>query len=206
MLFRGMLDAMDGWVSEGRAPPASRIPMRSDGSLATMEEWLKQFPNLPGFLTPRGPAPLPLLDWGPNTEQGILAEPPQKVGEQYYTALVPSVDKDGNDVAGVRAPMVAAPLATYTGWNIRAHGQGYGAMHEFTGTTRPFPDTEVERQRTGDPRVSIAERYGECSRLCCRDPQGRADPRRRAIDAGGRRRPLRGRRFQLGSTTSMMFR
>jgi hypothetical protein len=76
-----------------------------------------------------------------------------------YTVLVPAVDADGNDVSGVRAPMVEAPLATYTGWNLRARGFGQGAMHEFTGSTIPLPDSPEERTTTGDPRRSILERY-----------------------------------------------
>ena len=75
--------------------------------------------------------------------------------------LVPSVDADGNDVAGVRVPMVEAPLATYTGWNLRGRGQGEGAMHEFTGSTIPLPETESTRAATGDPRPSIEQRYGD---------------------------------------------
>ena len=75
--------------------------------------------------------------------------------------LVPAVDEDGNEVAGVRAPMVGAPLATYTGWNLRARHHGEGAMHEFTGSTLPFPDSEAERRMTGDPRRSIAARYAD---------------------------------------------
>ena len=76
-----------------------------------------------------------------------------------YPVLIPSVDADGNDVAGVRAPMVQAPLATYTGWNLRARGFGQGAMHEFTGSTIPLPDSPEERAATRDPRKSIKERY-----------------------------------------------
>ena len=54
-----------------------------------------------------------------------------------------------------------APLATYTGWNLRGRGQGEGAMHEFTGSTIPLPDTESTRAATGDPRPSIEQRYGD---------------------------------------------
>jgi hypothetical protein len=72
---------------------------------------------------------------------------------------VPAVDADGNDVAGVRAPMVAAPLATYTGWNLRARGHGFGAMHTFIGSTVPFAETPDERRMTDDPRASVGERY-----------------------------------------------
>lgn len=73
--------------------------------------------------------------------------------------LVPAVDGDGNDIAGVRAPMVQAPLGTYCGWNLRARGFGHGAMHEFSGSYIPLPETPEERRMTGDPRRSILDRY-----------------------------------------------
>ena len=104
---------------------------------------------------------------GPTRKRGILREPPRLVpagnapdgpGRQY-TVLVPSVDRDGNDVPGVRAPMVAAPLGTYTGWNPRARGHGHGAQLRFEGSYIPFPESPQERQTTGDPRPSILERY-----------------------------------------------
>ena len=57
--------------------------------------------------------------------------------------------------------MVEAPLATYTGWNLRDRGHGEGVMHEFTGSTIPLPETESVRAATGDPRASIERRYGD---------------------------------------------
>jgi hypothetical protein len=114
------------------------------------------------------PNALPLLDFGPDADKGILREPPMIVPGRNdpdggpglrYTVLVPSVDKDGNDIPGVRAPMVAAPLGTYTGWNPRARGYGHGAQWKFEGSYIPFPDTPAERSATGDPRLSVKERY-----------------------------------------------
>lgn len=161
MLFRAMLEAMDRWATDGTTPPNSRVPTRADGTLATIEEWHDQFPHIPGVATPRAPASLPLLDFGPDSDNGILSkEPPDIVDADGYPILIPSVDDDGNDVPGVRAPMVGAPLATYTGWNLRARHYGEGAMHEFTGSTIPLPDTPETRHATGDPRRSISERYG----------------------------------------------
>jgi hypothetical protein len=158
MLFRGMLDAMDAWASRGEAPPDSRIPRRSDGTLVSAEEWRAAFPRIPGVALPRGPSSLEKLDFGPEFERGVLAEPPKRTGRSYVVQ-VPAVDADGNDKAGVRVPMVQAPLATYTGWNLRARGFGHGAMFEFSGSTIPLPETSEERVATGDPRVSILERY-----------------------------------------------
>ncbi len=36
-----------------------------------------------------------------------------------YPAFVSAVDDDGNEIAGIRLPAVAVPLATHTGWNPR---------------------------------------------------------------------------------------
>jgi hypothetical protein len=55
--------------------------------------------------------------------------------------------------------MISAPLGTYTGWNPRARGYGHGAQWKFEGSYIPFPDTPAERVVTGDPRLSVVERY-----------------------------------------------
>jgi hypothetical protein len=159
MLFRALLDAMDAWASAATPPPQSRFPRRADATLVTMDEWLRQFPAVPGVARPSGPNALPWLDFGADLARGILRQPPTVVSPSGYAVLVPAVDADGNDLGGVRAPMVAAPLATYTGWNLRARGFGHGAMHEFTGSTIPFADSPEERVASGDPRRSILERY-----------------------------------------------
>jgi hypothetical protein len=168
MLFRALLDAMDRWATDGTAPPDSKVPTRADGTLVEFSRWRRQFPSIPGVMTLAEPNALPLLDFGPDAGKGILREPPAVVHGRNdpdggpglrYAVLVPSVDADGNDIAGVRAPMVAAPLGTYTGWNPRARGYGHGLQWKFEGSYIPFPDTPSERAATGDPRLSILERY-----------------------------------------------
>ena len=168
MLFRAMLDAMDRWATDGTRPPASRIPSRADGTLVEYPRWRRQFPVIPGVMVPAAPNPLPLLDFGPGARRGLLREPPSimRGGNDpdagpalHYTVLVPSVDRDGNDLSGVRAPMVWAPLGTYTGWNPRSRGHGHGAQWKFEGSYIPFPNTRAEQVATGDPRLSVAERY-----------------------------------------------
>ena len=112
-----------------------------------------------------------------------------------YTVLVPSVDTDGNDVAGVRAPMVGAPLGTYTGWNPRARGYGHGVQWRFEGSYIPFPDTPSER--AGDGRSAAARfRNGiRTGRLIMAAIVARgAGPGRCGPDAGGGCRALRIRR------------
>ena len=160
MLFRAMLDALDAWVTHGTEPPASRIPRRADGTLVEFEAWRSQFPRIPGVMIPSGANSLPLFDFGPGFENGLLTkEPPDVKDVGGYAIFVPAVDADGNDIAGVRVPMIEAPLGTCTGRNLRARGFGHGAMHEYTGSYIPFPDTAPEAETTGDPRASVLTRY-----------------------------------------------
>jgi hypothetical protein len=159
-LFRAMLDSMDAWATDGTPPPPSRIPTRADGTLVSVGEWRRQFPAIPGVALPTAANALPLLDFGPDAVRGILTkEPPDLVAGKHYTVFVPAVDSDGNEIAGVRAPMVAAPLGTYTGWNLRRRGFGHGALYRFEGSYLPFPESVSERRVTGDPRPAIVERY-----------------------------------------------
>jgi hypothetical protein len=74
--------------------------------------------------------------------------------------LVPQVDADGNDRAGIRVPDVAVPLATYTGWNFRNDAAGNTSrLLGNTGSYIPFARTKAEREQRGDPRPAIGERY-----------------------------------------------
>jgi hypothetical protein len=102
-----------------------------------------------------------LLDFGPEADDGLITKLPPDIKDfRGYTILVPSVDADGNEIAGVRAPVVQAPLGTYTGWNLRNRGWGHGATLLIQGSYIPFPDTPEEREMTRDPRLSVLERYG----------------------------------------------
>jgi hypothetical protein len=87
-------------------------------------------------------------------------EPP-RLGA-VYTALVPAVDADGNDRAGIRLPEIAVPLATQTGWNPRHPRTGAAtALASVVGSYLPFARTKAEREAAGDPRPSIEERYAD---------------------------------------------
>jgi hypothetical protein len=88
----------------------------------------------------------------------VNVEPPQ-VGAPFGV-LAPQSDADGNDLGGVRLPELQVPLATYTGWNLRDPSIGAPDQRvSFLGSWIPLPKTAEERKKSGDPRVSIAERY-----------------------------------------------
>ena len=157
-LQRASLVNLDRWVSEGIEPPASACPRLSDGTAVEAESTAPFFRSLPGVTFPERIVRPMQLDFGPDLARGIAAFPP-KIGAPYRT-YVSAVDADGNEVAGIRPPELAVPLATYCGWNPRHPEQGgAGDVMSMMGSTLPFPRTRAEREKSGDPRRSIEERY-----------------------------------------------
>jgi hypothetical protein len=60
----------------------------------------------------------------------------------------------------VSLPELQAPLATYTGWNLRDPSIGASDLRlSFYGSFIPFAKNAAEREKSGDPRLSVAERY-----------------------------------------------
>ena len=82
------------------------------------------------------------------------------MGGSASAMRLPQVDADGNDAAGIRMPATAVPLATYTGWNLRSAEIGApDELYSMTGSDIPFARTKTERVKSGDPRLSVEERY-----------------------------------------------
>ncbi len=161
-LLRACLTLLDRWVATGTPPPPSRLPRRADGTLAPAAEVLARFPRIPGVNLPAGPSRLPLWDYGPDFDRGLVTQhPPVAVPGKEYPVQVPQVNADGNEIAGVCPPDVAVPLGTYTGWNLRRAGFAEGELLSMNGSFIPFARTRAERLAAGDPRPSLEERYGD---------------------------------------------
>ncbi len=143
--IRALLVALDEWVADGREPPASRLPRIADGTLVPAEA--VAWPKLASLVPPRAPNDVsPLPDW-------INPQPAAK----SWRALVPQVDADGNELAGIRLPDIAVPRGTFTGWNLYKAPLPAGELADREGTYLAFAETPAER--TADPRPSLAERY-----------------------------------------------
>lgn len=164
-LLRAALLNLDRWVTDNQSPPPSAYPRLDKGTAVTPEATAATFRAIPGVNFPEPLRRFYRLDFGP--EPGVAAQGPAVLG-QPYPVLVPAVDADGNETAGIILPMVVVPLATHTGWNLRHReiggaGQilssGGATGGTLAGATIPFPATKEERLAAGDPRLSIAERY-----------------------------------------------
>lgn len=139
--------ALHEWVSEGIAPPSSRFPTVATGGLVSATS--VEFPAIPGVAYTGSYNPLRL-----SVDRSI----PQVRGEAY-TVLVGRTDADGNMRDGIRPATLVAPIGTHTGWNLRRDGFGDGQQCAGTGAFLPFTATRAEREVTGDPRLSLEERY-----------------------------------------------
>ena len=142
-IMRALLRALHAWTANGTPPPPSQYPRLRDGTLVAARN--VKFPAIPGVADPRE-----------------IERPARVLGGKVTPLphLVPQVDRDGNDIAGIRFPEVTVPLATTTGWNFRDPSVGNPAIvYQTLGSYIPFAATKVARQAAGDPRLSIDERY-----------------------------------------------
>ncbi|PPD46569.1 MAG: hypothetical protein CTY15_00685 [Methylocystis sp.] len=70
---------------------------------------------------------------------------------------VPAIDVDGNETAGLRLPDQALPIGTFTGFATQKDKNGPPCL---AGSAIPFASNRADREKTGDPRLSLGERYG----------------------------------------------
>lgn len=149
-ILRALLVAMHAWVKEGAAPPANAFPNLRDGSLVKAAD--VSFATIPGVASPRALSGGFRIGNSRLSGEGGAGSP--------LPLLVPQVDEDGNERAGIRLPEIAVPLATYTGWNFRSQKAGVsGDLFPLVGSWIPFAATRVAREASHDPRRSVEERY-----------------------------------------------
>jgi len=161
--MRALIVALTDWVTRDVAPPSSVYPRLDQRQLVRPDHRAMGFPLIPG-----SPLPDNMInrffdyDYGSGFKSsdlsGVLATQPP-VMRRVLPMLVPKVDADGNEISGVPSPLHQAPLGTYLGWNVTGSGfyKGRGCGNE--GGFIPFAKTKAERLASGDPRLSLEERY-----------------------------------------------
>ena len=156
--MRALLVAMNKWITDDVAPPASRYPRIEDRTLVQVESL--KFPALAGVGKPTEAHKAYRVFYGLEfASKGIVSiDPPESNGS--FAILVPQVDEDGNELAGLKMPEISVPLATYTGWNLfNAESGPTSLLSSMQGAYIPLPRTRTDRERSKDPRPSIEERY-----------------------------------------------
>ena len=174
---RALFTALDKWVTMGTTPPSSQVPKLADGTLVKPDQKSTGFPQVPGVTYTGFKTTRYLLNYGkdfyskgiPTMNPPLFAPPYQDnpANGPIYPSFVPKTDADGNDIAGIRLPEVQVPIATYTGWALRAAPHNNDGC-EGSGQFILFPKTKADRLASGDPRMSIEERYGNVENYSAR--------------------------------------
>jgi hypothetical protein len=163
-MLRAVQHALVDWVVKDILPPPSQYPRLDRGELVAPTQAAMGFPTIPGVPLPDGILnPFYDYDFGPGFNyadvSGVMTMTPPVVRRMLPT-VVPKVDADGNEIAGVASVLHQVPLGTYTGWNTGTDGFYKGQIRMNMGAFIPFAKTKAERLASGDPRLSLEERYG----------------------------------------------
>jgi hypothetical protein len=158
-LYVGLVE----WVTKNRTPPESAYPKLSDHTLVPATSEAMGWPKIPGMPSPDGVVnPVLDYDYGPrfryNDDSGIIDNVPAPI-KGVIPTLVPRVDSDGNEIAGIHTLLQRMSLGTYTGWYPIPTGPLKGREKALAGGYIPFARTKADRLKAGDPRLSIEERY-----------------------------------------------
>lgn len=167
---RALFDDLDQWSTLGIAPPPSRVPLLSNGTLVPPPPPAAdgRYVGIPGVTYTGLKTTRYRFNYGdmfyftgiPTINPPMITPPYEDnpLNGPIYPSYVPKVDSDGNDIAGIRLPELTVPLATYTGWGLRS-GVWANDGCEASGQYIPFQATKAQRIAAGDPRPSVQERY-----------------------------------------------
>ncbi len=162
---RALVPALEKWIVKGVLPPASQYPTVKAGTLVAPDSVAFGFPDLSNVSVPSDagatPTAVSLASHGQVNQLFLTdyrkAVPSADMSKQY-AVLVPKVDANGNERAGVQMPELAVPLATYAGWNLRGRGHAMGESCGISGAAIPFAVSPATKATT-DTRTTLAELY-----------------------------------------------
>jgi hypothetical protein len=159
-----MVPALERWITHGTPPPPSQYPTVASGKLVAPTA--VRFPNLANVMVPNGPSATPTLLhvnftalYNPLYVIDYSQAVPVVNTRKQYEVLVPQVDANGNETSGVPVPEITAPLASYTGWNLRGAGHAIGEGCVSSGATIPLAVSEGAKSGGVDPRAPLSSLY-----------------------------------------------
>lgn len=158
IILRALIIALEQWAKDGTTPPDSRVPRIADGTLVTPERL--DFAAIPGVSFAGLYNGSGERDFGSRVSRnsGVIDKLfPDIVST--HRILVPQVDRTGNEIAGVRHPVVEVPVATLTGWNTRTPEFGGDDLCDLQGSTIPLARTKAAARAAADPRPALDELY-----------------------------------------------
>jgi len=150
-IIKALLVSLDNWVTGTGQPLPSRYPSLADGSLVSVATAGTQWPvGIPRW---------PWVDKINNLEVRDYSVEPPAIKSIAYPLFVPRLNTDGNTMDGIVYPDISVPVGTYSGRSPRPADAAPGNMNALAGAYRQFELTKAARDASGDPRLSLAERY-----------------------------------------------
>ncbi|WP_394173824.1 alpha/beta hydrolase domain-containing protein [Thalassotalea litorea] len=139
--LRALLGHLSNWVIDQDTPPASQYPSYSNQTLTNFSHY-----QLPEWLTiakPYKPHTAYEVDYGKQfNEQGIIDNNPPLIMAEIVPP-VPKVDSNGNELGGIRHPLITAPIATFLPWSLRFGIFAGNEMVDFRGSVYKWPKERV---------------------------------------------------------------
>jgi hypothetical protein len=126
-VLRALVMAMERWVSDDAAPPASAWPSLGAGELRERRESDPPVNSVPRVDYDRAPPVIEGAGW---------------------RVLVPRTDALGNDVPGIPLHALQRLPAAYLGWNVRRDGFAKGELCFLFGGTKPYSGRGEPRARS----------------------------------------------------------
>lgn len=162
-LVRALYLNLEGWTKGTAQPLASVWPSVQSGTLAVPGTTVSSLGGQDlSAVTFTGVAGSPGLAFNGvhntltvNDYSAIPALPSTK----RYVVQLPTLNSQGNEIAGVKMPDAAVPLATFTGYSLRKTGFVAGNQNGLNASQLAFASTDASRQ-AGDTRQSIQALYG----------------------------------------------
>lgn len=147
--LRALLSSLTQWVIEEKLPPPSQYPTFTSKTLVQFEHY--SLPSILEDLTiPVSPHTAYITDYGNEWQKGVITQNPPRLLATIVPP-VPAIDDYGNELGGMRHPLLKEPLASFLPWVLRRGEFAVDEMMDFRGAIKLLPkDTILERYENQD--------------------------------------------------------
>jgi hypothetical protein len=139
--LRAMLSSLTHWVVDEKRPPNSNYPAFGNKTLVQFEQY--SLPSLlNGLSIPVSPHTAYINDYGDDWGNGVITQNPPRLLATIVPP-VPAVDQYGNELGGVRHPLLQEPLASFLPWVLRRGEFAVDEMMDFRGAIKLLPKSNI---------------------------------------------------------------
>jgi hypothetical protein len=139
--LRAMLSSLTYWVVSDKEPPQSNYPKFSNETLVQFEQYTLP-KELKGLTIPVSPHTAYISDYGDQWDKGVIVQTPPRLLATVVPP-VPVADEYGNELGGMRHPLLKEPIASFLPWVLRRGEFAQDEMMDFRGSLKLLPKADV---------------------------------------------------------------